>query len=201
MFRLSLKIKFGFLLSGFVVATGLIILLSFATSKNVASHLDQVKSASFPQFSEATELVASFEKITHKVEDAVVLGERSLLDKGEEEKVLFYEHIKHMSELTKGVSASVKLEVSSIRDHFDEYYLAASEFAQLLLESAEKGEELGELSGEARPAVRAFPLQFSASGARGAGDGRQGVRWRAPTRSSANPTSGRSTGSSSSSTR
>ena len=79
--RVSLKWKFGALMVGFVLTISLIILINFRTAGTVANELNRVQTQSFPQFSRVTSMEARFRTMSRLLEDTIVLGDRSFLDR------------------------------------------------------------------------------------------------------------------------
>ncbi len=145
MSRFSLKQKFGLLLAGFALAIGLIVFLNFGTSQQVTRELQQVKTLSFPQFTKMVYLTARFGEITRLFEDAVVTGERALLDRNQEEKALFLENLQDLIEIMPEPARS---DIHTLRDDFEAYYQTAQSLADLVLKVEESGEGIGQLSND-----------------------------------------------------
>jgi PAS domain S-box-containing protein len=145
--RLSLAFKFGLVLAGFVLATFLLIYLGFDTARRVAASLDAVNERAFPGFTEASYLGARFEEITRLVEDSVVLGEPSLLERSEAESQLFKDHL---ARLVAATNPDARADVAKIGHDFDAYYSSARKLAETLLNHEKQGRGgVGGMSGDA----------------------------------------------------
>ncbi|MGH9322958.1 MAG: ATP-binding protein, partial [Vicinamibacteria bacterium] len=146
--RLPLKWKFGLLMAGFVLTISLIILINFSTAGKVAAELNHVQERSFPQFSRVTSLQARFRTLSRLLEDTVVMGERSFLDRVEEERELF---LLDLQNLERVLPEDSRGEVALIRSLFNDYYELGSRLAdQLLLPEDEDApaEGLSQLNDE-----------------------------------------------------
>ena len=117
---MKLRLKFGLLLAGFLLALGTILFLAFVTAQNVADDLAEVKLREFPQFSEAATLAARFDDISALVEYAATTGERSLLEKADKEQANFRQHLNTLQALTRpGEDAQAR--ARQIGTDFDSY--------------------------------------------------------------------------------
>ncbi len=130
MLRFSLKWKFAVILIGFSVATGIIGLMNLKTSEDVKFRLAKV-SGVFPQYAEANSLVSSFDKINRFFESALVLGESILLERCEEERVVFLEHLKQLKEMG---TESKQIAFHSLETEFNRYHKNAQELVSFLIE-------------------------------------------------------------------
>lgn len=117
--RLSLRLKFGLLLAGYVAALALILYLGYGAAQNVANDLSEVKQAEFPQFSEATQMQARFEQLARDMEDAATTGEEGLLERADTERRQFLERLVRLQAVTP---EDQRGEIVSLRADFDDYY-------------------------------------------------------------------------------
>ena len=145
-FRLTLRWKFGLLLAAFVLTIGIILSITLAMARSVANDLATVKDSAFPQFAEATSLNARFEEISRLLEDAVVTGERSLLERSRGQQEQFLVHVDRLLLVTPPARQA---EVLQIRDRVIEYHAKAQQLAGSLLAAADAGEGIGQLSSAA----------------------------------------------------
>ncbi len=146
--RLPLKWKFGLLMASFVLTISTIILINFRAAGQVEYELSQVREHSFPQFTQVTATQARFRTLSRLVEDTVVMGEQSFLDRVEEERDLF---LLDLTNLEKVLPEGSRGEVALIRTLFDDYYERASQLIEQLLlpeEESEPTEALSQLNDE-----------------------------------------------------
>jgi len=146
--RLPLKWKFGLLMASFVLTIGTIILINFRAAGRVEDELSQVQKHSFPLFSRITATQARFRTLSRLIEDTVVMGEQSFVDRVEEERDLFLLDLQKLEEV---LPESSRGEVALIRALFDEYYTQASQLIEQLLlpeEESEPSEALSQLNDE-----------------------------------------------------
>ncbi len=146
--RLPLKWKFGLLMASFVLTIGTIILINFRAAGRVEDELNQVQEHSFPLFTRVTVTQARFRTLSRLVEDTVVMGERSFLDRVEEERALFLADLDQLEEV---LPESSRKEVTLIRALFDDYYSQSSRLIEQLLlpeEESEPAETLSQLNDE-----------------------------------------------------
>jgi PAS domain S-box-containing protein len=146
--RLPLKWKFGLLMASFVLTIGTIIFINFRAAGRVEDELSQVQEHSFPQFAKITATQARFRTLSRLIEDTVVMGEQSFLDRAEEERVLFLADLKSLEEV---LPESSRGEVALIRALFDDYYEQASKLIEQLLlpeEESAPAEALSQLNDE-----------------------------------------------------
>src|SRR5512145_2089443 len=97
--RFPLKWKFGLLMASFVLTISTIILINFRTAGRVEDELSQVQEHSFPQFTRITATQARFRTLSRLVEDTVVMGEQSFLDRVEEERDLFLQDLDNLEQV------------------------------------------------------------------------------------------------------
>jgi len=146
--RLPLKLKFGLLMASFVLTISTIILINFRAAGRVEAELTQVQEHSFPEFSRITATQARFRTLSRLIEDTVVMGEQSFLDRVEEERDLF---LLDLETLEKELPESSRGEVALIRAVFDDYYTQASKLIEQLLlpeEESAPAEALSQLNDE-----------------------------------------------------
>jgi PAS domain S-box-containing protein len=146
--RLPLKWKFGLLMASFVLTISTIIVINFRAAGRVEDELNQVQEHSFPQFSRITATQARFRTLSRLIEDTVVMGEQSFLDRVEEERDLFLLDLENLEQV---LPESSREEVALIRAVFDDYYSQASQLIEQLLlpeEETEPAEALSQLNDE-----------------------------------------------------
>jgi len=146
--RLPLKWKFGLLMASFVLTISTIILINFRAAGRVEDELAQVQEYSFPQFTRVTATQARFRSLSRLIEDTVVMGEQSFLDRVEEERDLFLVDLENLEQVLPERSRG---EVALIRALFDDYYTEASKLIEQLLlpeEESEPTEALSQLNDE-----------------------------------------------------
>jgi PAS domain S-box-containing protein len=146
--RFPLKWKFGLLMASFVLTISTIILINFRAAGRVEDELSQVQEQSFPQFTRITATQARFRTLSRLVEDTVVMGEQSFLDRVDEERALFLADLKGLEEV---LPESSRKEVALIRALFDDYYAGASQLIEQLLlpeEDTKPTEALSQLNDE-----------------------------------------------------
>ena len=148
--RVTLKWKFGLLMAGFVLTISIILLINFRSAGSVANELNQVQAQYFPQFSRVTSMEARFANVSRLLEDTVVLGERSFLDRAAEEREMLLRDLENL-ELILPDDEDPQVEV--LRALFAKYYALAEELVELLLlpedETLEDEEGLSALNDDA----------------------------------------------------
>lgn len=130
MLRFSLKWKFAVILIGFTIATGIIGLMNLKTSEDVKYRLGKV-SGVFPRYAEANSLVSSFDKINRYLEGALVLGESILLERAEEERIVFLDHLKRLDKMG---TESKRIAFHILEKKFNIYHQNAQELVSFLIE-------------------------------------------------------------------
>ena len=146
--RLPLKWKFGLLMASFVLTISTIIVINYRAAGRVEDELTEVQERSFPQFARITATQARFRTLSRLIEDTVVMGEQSFLDRVEEERDLFLADLDSLEQL---LPESSRREVALIRALFDDYYTQASKLIEQLLlpeEEEQPAEALSQLNDE-----------------------------------------------------
>jgi PAS domain S-box-containing protein len=146
--RFPLKWKFGLLMASFVLTISTIILINFRAAGRVEDELTAVQEHSFPEFTRITAAQARFRTLSRLIEDTVVMGEQSFLDRVEEERALF---LADLEGLEQTLPESSQAEVALIRALFDDYYRQASKLIEQLLlpeEDTRDTEALSQLNDE-----------------------------------------------------
>src|SRR3990172_5015625 len=146
--RLPLRWKFGLLMASFVLTISTIILINYRAAGRVEDQLSQVQEHSFPQFTQVTATQARFRTLSRLIEDTVVMGEQSFVDRVEEERDLF---LLDLTNLEQVLPESSRGEVALIRASFNDYYERASQLIEQLLlpeEESEPTEALSQLNDE-----------------------------------------------------
>ncbi len=130
-------------MASFVLTISTIILINFRAAGRVEDELSQVQEHSFPQFTRITATQARFRTLSRLIEDTVVMGEQSFLDRVEEERALFLADLQGLEEV---LPESSRKEVALIRALFDDYYTQASRLIEQLLLPEEESEPTEALS-------------------------------------------------------
>ncbi len=138
MLRFSLKWKFAVILIGFSIATGIIGLMNLKTSEDVKFRLAKV-SGVFPEYAEANSLVSSFDKINRFFESALVLGEIILLERCEEERIVFLKHLNQLKEMGTG---SKQIDFHSLETEFKAYHQSVRELVAFLIKCEIEGGDI-----------------------------------------------------------
>ncbi|TDI47421.1 MAG: response regulator [Acidobacteria bacterium] len=148
--RVTLKWKFGLLMAGFVLTISIILLINFRSAGSVANELNQVQTQYFPQFSRVTSMEARFANISRLLEDTVVLGERSFLDRAAEGREMFLRDLENLEHI---LPDDEDPQVEILRTLFNYYYTLAAQLVELLLlpedEALEDDEGLSALNDDA----------------------------------------------------
>jgi PAS domain S-box-containing protein len=146
--RLPLKWKFGLLMASFVLTISTIIVINYRAAGRVEDELTEVQERSFPQFARITATQGRFRTLSRLIEDTVVMGEQSFLDRVEEERDLFLADLDSLEQI---LPESSRREVARIRALFDDYYTQASKLIEQLLlpeEEEQPAEALSQLNDE-----------------------------------------------------
>jgi hypothetical protein len=133
---------------GFVLTITLIILINLRAAGVVEKELSQVRDVHFPQFSRVTSMEARFRTLSRLLEDTVVMGERSFLDRVEEEREMFLRDLENFEQLLPEESRG---ETAAIRGLFDDYYDRAGALIDHLLlpeDEPAEAETLSQLDDE-----------------------------------------------------
>ena len=117
--RVTLKWKFGLLMAGFVLTISIILLINFRSAGSVTNELNQVQAQYSPQFSRVTSMEARFANVSRLLEDTVVLGERSLLDRAAEEREMFLRELENLEDI---LPDDEDPQVEVLRTLFNQYY-------------------------------------------------------------------------------
>ena len=80
MSRFSLSFKFGLLLVGFIVATGVLVGLFVDAGRRVAVDMFELKDRAFPEYEQLSAAHDSFKDFTAAIEEVVSTGEADSLD-------------------------------------------------------------------------------------------------------------------------
>jgi PAS domain S-box-containing protein len=146
--RVSLKWKFGLLMMGFVLTISLIIWINFRTAGSVANELNRVQTQSFPQYSRMSSMETRFRTMSRLLEDTIVIGDRSFLDRAAEEREMLLRDMENLERILPEKSLE---EMRLIRTLIDEYYSKATELSEQMLLPEEDGgedESLSQLNDE-----------------------------------------------------
>ena len=131
-FRFPLKVKFGLLLAGFVAAMAIVIYMSYTTARQVTAELREVELSAFQQYTEAFHLIDYFQDISALLDKAARTKDRSLIDKCEQEKVIF---LAHAEKLVHAAPEPERPRLSRLTEDFNGYYAAAIEHTKRVIEA------------------------------------------------------------------
>jgi PAS domain S-box-containing protein len=123
--RFPLKAKFGLLLVGFIAAMGIVIGISYSTSRKVTAHLREIEFSALQQHSETFRLVDSFKEVSRYFAEAMESNDSALLDEAQRPKALF---LIHAERLTRTMPMSAPKELRNISVDFIDYYAAAVDY-------------------------------------------------------------------------
>lgn len=137
--RFQLATKFALLLAGFVGSLGLLILVLFSVREDVTTRLMAFKDQAFPRYSESAAARTDFDEITRLIEDSVVVGEDSFLDRAQERASSLQGHLARLEEL---VSPGDVPAIQVIRKDLSVYIPEASALARTLLKPSAGGESV-----------------------------------------------------------
>ena len=144
MSRFSLSFKFGLLLVGFIVATGVLVGLFVDAGRRVAVELFQLKDRLFPEYETLSAAQDSFRDFTGKLEEVVSTGEEELIESAQRTGRALVSHLND-AEL---VSVERKEEIRLLRASFAEYQPLAIELARLAITSEQEQGGLAALNTE-----------------------------------------------------
>ncbi len=144
MSRFSLSFKFGLLLFGFILATGVLVALFWNAGQDVATHLSELKDLAFPEYEELSFAEDSFKDFTGKIEEVVQTGEGGLDSTRKSAQAL----LSHLSAVDAIATGPTKAEVARLRVAFREYDPLAIELANLAIRSEQQKDGLAGLSSE-----------------------------------------------------
>jgi PAS domain S-box-containing protein len=139
--RISLGLKFGLFLAGFVVVLGTLILTGFATARQVATELNKVTNEALPRYSAASSLSGQFEQISRLFEDAITLGETDLLERADQQRKLFLDNLGRLD--SSGVPPH---EIQKLRTDFETYYTLERRQAEQFIQTDAMGGDVAQLS-------------------------------------------------------
>ncbi|MEO8362463.1 MAG: PAS domain S-box protein, partial [Vicinamibacteria bacterium] len=144
MSRFSLSFKFGLLLFGFILATGLLVGLFWNAGTRVGVDLLELKDRAFPEYEGLSAAQDSFKDFTGKIEEVVGTGEGGLEGSNKIGQAL----IEHLNAVEAISSDAGKAEVVRVRETFKEYEPRAIELANLALRSERQQGGLAGLSSD-----------------------------------------------------
>lgn len=136
-FRFPLKTKFGLLIAGFIGAVAVVVVMSYTASRWVASDLDRIELLALHQRTEIFHLVDSFKEVSSLFEEALLTGDRTLLDEVQKPRDSFLGHAKT---LTRTMGDDAQPELAYISGAFVRYYASAWEHVGFLLEAESEAE-------------------------------------------------------------
>ncbi len=143
--RFPLKVKFGLLLVGFIVAMSIVIAMSYNTSSQIAASLREVEFSAIQQHTEAFRLMDSFKEVSRLFDEAVASGDPAVLAEIQRPKDLF---LIHAERLVQTMPKSAPEDLRSISVDFIEYYAAALDHTTILLGQKSGDGSAGHLSDE-----------------------------------------------------
>jgi PAS domain S-box-containing protein len=129
-FRFPLKAKFRLLLAGFIGAMAIVVLISYNSSRRIASDLNQVEFLTLQQHAEVLHLTESFKEVSRLFEEAALTGDTAALEDARKTKEQF---LLHAEKLVRMMPESESPELRRIFDDFITYYNAAHQHAYLLM--------------------------------------------------------------------
>ena len=135
MSRFSLSFKFGLLLVGFIVATGVLVGLFVDAGRRVAVDMFDLKDRAFPEYEQLSAAHDSFKDFTAKIEEVVSTGERDLLESAQRSGsrlIGFLDAVEAIS------TEDRKEEIRRLRAMFVEYQPLAIELASLAISTEEQ---------------------------------------------------------------
>ena len=152
MSRFSLSFKFGLLLLGFIVATGVLVGLFVDAGRRVAVDMFELKDRAFPEYEQLSAAHDSFKDFTAGIEEVVSTGEADLLESVERSGTKLVGYLDAVETISID---NRKEEIKNLRNTFVEYQPLAIELARLAISSEQQqgglaglnSEQIGELSG------------------------------------------------------
>jgi len=145
MSRFSLSFKFGLLLVGFIVATGVLVGLFVDAGRRVAVDMFELKDRAFPEYEQLSAAHDSFKDFTAAIEEVVSTGEADSLDsvqRSGSKLVGYLDAVETISIDTR------KEEIKNLRISFVEYQPLAIELARLAISSEQQQGGLAGLNSE-----------------------------------------------------
>ena len=129
-YRFPLKVKFGLLLAGFIVAMAIVVAVNYTSSRRIASELNQVEFLTLQQHTEVLHLAETFKKISKLFEEATVAREAAVLEEARRSKDQFLLHAEKLVRMTPGTESP---ELRRLFDDFITYYNVAHQHAYLMM--------------------------------------------------------------------
>ncbi len=144
MSRFSLSSKFGLLLVGFIVATGILVGLFWNAGTQIGIDLRDLKDQAFPEYEHLSSAHDSFKDFTDKIEEVVQTGEGGL----EGTHRISLALVGHLDAVAAISTNAAKAEVIRLRETFKAYEPQAIELANLAIKSEQQRGGLAGLSSE-----------------------------------------------------
>ena len=135
MSRFSLSFKFGLLLVGFIVATGVLVGLFVDAGRRVAVDMFELKDQAFPEYEQLSAAHDSFKDFTAKIEEVVSTGERDLLESVQRSGSRLIGYLNAVEAISM---ENRKEEIGGLRASFVEYQPLAIELASLAISTEEQ---------------------------------------------------------------
>ena len=135
MSRFSLSFKFGLLLVGFIVATGVLVGLFVDAGRRVAVDMFELKDRAFPEYEQLSAAHDSFKDFTAKIEEVVSTGERDLLESVQRSGSRLIGYLNAVEAISM---ENRKEEIGGLRASFVEYQPLAIELASLAISTEEQ---------------------------------------------------------------
>lgn len=145
MSRFSLSFKFGLLLVGFIVATGVLVGLFVDAGRRVAVDMFELKDRAFPEYEQLSAAHDSFKDFTAKIEEVVSTGEADLLESAERSGKRLVSYLDAVETISID---NRKEEIQNLRTSFVEYQPLAIELARLAISSEQQQGGLAGLNSE-----------------------------------------------------
>ncbi len=145
MSRFSLSFKFGLLLVGFIVATGVLVGLFIDTGRRIATEMLELKDRAFPEYEQLAAAQDSFKDFTAKIEEVVSTGEGDLLEGASRSGTRLIGFLNVVEDIS---SENRKEEIRKLRRSFVEYLPLAIELARLAISSEQQQGGLAGLNSE-----------------------------------------------------
>ena len=144
MSRFSLSFKFGLLLLGFVVATGMLVGLFWNAGTRVANDLFELRDHAFPEYERLSAAQDAFKDFTGKIEELIGTGEGGVEGTTRIGQTL----IAHLEAVESISNDTGKAEVAKVRTTFQAYEPQAIELANLAIKSERQQGGLAGLSSQ-----------------------------------------------------
>lgn len=144
MSRFSLSFKFGLLLVGFIVATGMLVGLFWSAGTRISVDLRELKDQAFPEYEHLSFAQDSFKDFTGKIEEVVGTGEGGL----EGTRKIAQALLGHLAAVEEISNDAGRADVARLRETFMQYDPQAIELATLAIKSERQQGGLAGLSSE-----------------------------------------------------